>query len=326
MTDTKSVVVTGAAGYIGSGVCRALLKAGFRVVGMDSLMQGSAALLPLLASPGFSFLEIDINRHADLRKELHRLRPFAIVHLAAIVGDPACRKMPGIARKTNVRATQSLFATAVEFHVARFVFASTCSNYGLSGSDKLLGEDSPLNPLSLYAETKVATEQWLIENSDTVETHILRFGTAHGLSCRMRFDLTVNEFARAIVTGSEFDVYDAETWRPYCHVNDFAELMTHICSLEQGGAGANVFNVGSNEENYRKIDLIEAIARSTGKTPNYKNIGNGTDRRNYRVNFAKIAEQLGFQPRYDVSHSARQIRHALKLGFFRDDGMRYANA
>ena len=248
-----------------------------------------------------------------------------MVHLAAIVGDPACKKIAEVARQTNLAATKALFSVATENDASRFIFASTCSNYGLSDSTALLSEDNALNPLSLYAETKVEAEHWLIENAAALETYILRFGTAHGLSTRMRFDLTVNEFARAIALDTPFDVYDSETWRPYCHVNDFAELICGICSDTNIRTGANVFNVGSDEENYRKIDLINAIAQATGRTARFSDIGNGADRRNYRVSFARIEAELRFKPRYGVAYSARQISEALSLGLLLHHEAHYAN-
>ncbi len=325
MSEEKRVLVTGAAGYIGSGVCRKLLSEGFSVIGMDSLMYGATGLLPLLVMPRFEFVRLDIRDHSQFQQQLGRIRPFAVVHLAAIVGDPACKKMPEAARQTNLDATKALFGVALENKTSRFIFASTCSNYGLSDSMALLSEDNALNPLSLYAETKVEAERWLIDNSATLETYILRFGTAHGLSARMRFDLTVNEFAQAIAMGSPFDVYDSETWRPYCHVNDFSDLICHICADKKIRAGVNVFNVGSDEENYRKIDLINTIAQATSRTARFTDIGRGADRRNYRVSFAKVAAELRFKPRYGVAYSARQISEALGLDLFPFHGGRYAN-
>ncbi|MBB3011443.1 NAD-dependent epimerase/dehydratase family protein [Cupriavidus alkaliphilus] len=325
MSKGKRVLVTGAAGYIGSGVCRRLLSEGFDVIGMDSLMYGATGLLPLLVTPRFTFVRLDIRKFERLQEQLNQIRPFAVVHLAAIVGDPACKKMPEVAWQTNLAATKALFGAASENDASRFIFASTCSNYGMSDSVALLSEDNALNPLSLYAETKVEAEHWLIENTATLETYILRFGTAHGLSARMRFDLTVNEFARAIAMDTPFDVYDSETWRPYCHVNDFAELICGICSDTTVRTGANVFNVGSDEENYRKIDLINAIAQAMGRTARFSDTGKGADRRNYRVSFARIVEELKFMPRYGVAYSARQISEALRLGLLPSHEAHYAN-
>ncbi|WP_454726324.1 MULTISPECIES: NAD-dependent epimerase/dehydratase family protein [Cupriavidus] len=325
MSKSKRILVVGAAGYIGSGVCRKLLSAGFDVIGIDSLMYGATGLLPLLVTPQFTFLQLDIREHSRLQQELNRIRPFAVVHLAAIVGDPACKKMPQAARETNLVATKTLFDAASQSGTGRFIFASTCSNYGLSGPETLLSEGDPLNPLSLYAETKVEAERWLIENSAALETYILRFGTAHGLSARMRFDLTVNEFARAIAMESQFDVYDSETWRPYCHVNDFAALICSICGETKVRTGPNVFNVGSDHENYRKIDLINAIAEATSRTAHFTDTGSGADRRNYRVSFARVASELKFEPQYSVAYSARQISEALSLSLFPPHGAHYAN-
>lgn len=326
MTNSDRIIVTGAAGYIGSVVSRMLLQSNFEVFGLDNLSRGSHAILPLMTIPGFSFLKADITDFDAIKPIIREVCPFAIVHLAAIVGDPACKAASVLANRTNFEATRNLYSCAVDSNVATFIFSSTCSNYGLSASSEPLDEEAPLNPLSLYAETKVAAETWLLENS-TASTFpiLLRFGTAHGLSSRMRFDLTVNEFARAIAEGRRLEIYDAETWRPYCHVNDFAMVIAKCLTRNNLHAGNHVFNIGADRENYRKIDLLTTIAEAIGVSPDYINIGDGMDRRNYRVSFARAASHLGFAPQFNVRYSAQQIAQAVQHGMFSCKEVSYGN-
>jgi nucleoside-diphosphate-sugar epimerase len=173
---------------------------------------GPSALAGLLPQPRFCFEEADITDGQRIQHVLLAHSPTAVIHLAAIVGDPACKAESKLARRVNYEATQGLYGAACDAGVSRFIFASTCSNYGLSDSDALLTEQSTLNPLSLYAETKVHAENWLLQQrSESCPPTILRFSTAHGLSPRMRFDLTVNEFARTLLSGQPLDIYDSLT-------------------------------------------------------------------------------------------------------------------
>jgi nucleoside-diphosphate-sugar epimerase len=327
MTCERTVIVTGAAGYIGTVVADALLHAGWNVVGLDSLMYGPRSLLNLLSSPRFWLRRVDLTDHAAVLDVLGAIRPSRVVHLAAIVGDPACRARPELARRVNLDATNHLFEVCGRVGVERFIFASTCSNYGLSEDTTVVSEESPLRPLSLYAETKVAAEQWIEANAGSCQGIVLRFATAHGLSPRMRFDLTVNEFTRMIVERKPIELYDATTWRPYCHVLDFGRVIAECCSSAALAEPFHVMNVGSNAENYRKLDIVEKVARATSIDANIVDVGEGRDRRNYRVSFEKLARTLGFAPRYDVAFTAAQIAEAIATGLFdgHPEDMKYGN-
>jgi nucleoside-diphosphate-sugar epimerase len=318
--DARTVLVTGAAGYIGTVVSGALLSRGYRVHAVDNLMYGSHSLKYLLASPDFSFHGADITVFDKVAQIFAETRPAAVVHLAAIVGDPASKLQPERTVTVNRDATIELYQIARSSGARRFVFASTCSNYGLSESDELLTEDSPLQPLSVYATSKVDAERWLIANADArCAARIFRFSTAHGLSPRMRFDLTINEFTRTICERQTLEVYDGDTWRPYCHVIDIAEVLAMALEREVGGAACAVYNVGSNGENCTKADIIQRIAAATGLAADVRNVGSGKDRRNYRVSFDKLRADYQFTPRFSVAYSARQIHNALQLGAFPPD-------
>lgn len=322
----KRILVTGAGGYIGTVVCEHLLLQGYEVIGTDALRFGPRPLLQLIRSAKFTFLQANLTKEADTTEVIRLAHPDGVVHLAAIVGDPACNAEPELARALNVGGTKSLFLRSVDAGVRRFLFSSTCSNYGLSPNDEPLSEESPLNPVSLYAETKVVAEQWLAEqHAPCTPRMILRFATAHGLSQRMRFDLTVNEFIKVLAQGRPLDVYDADTWRPYCHVKDFATVIGGLLNTDNVRASASVLNVGFDSENFRKRDLVAKIGAGIGIAPDVRYIGAGKDRRNYRVSFAKLAQYIPGHPTATVDTAVQEIAAAVRLGVFDAKDTRYAN-
>ncbi|MEM7647285.1 MAG: SDR family oxidoreductase [Pseudomonadota bacterium] len=200
----KTVLVTGGAGYVGSGVIAHLLENNFHVVCADKLLFGGESLVPYFKNPNFNFSLCDLTDKEATTSLFRKFSFYGIVHLAAIVGDPACKREPEVARATNLDASIHLMNCAKEFGVERFIFASTCSNYGKMGdSEGWVDEKSPLSPVSLYAETKVSFEKELLEKEqvDNFFPTALRFSTVYGLSQRMRFDLTVNEFTKELTLG-----------------------------------------------------------------------------------------------------------------------------
>ncbi|HMD00429.1 MAG TPA: NAD-dependent epimerase/dehydratase family protein, partial [Ferruginibacter sp.] len=279
------VLVTGGAGYIGSVLVRQLLNKGHSVRAFDSLKFGGESLYDVMLHPGFEFMKGDIRVAGDVSKALEGIE--AIAHLAAIVGDPACKKFSDEANETNWGGSVALFNAAEAAGVKRFVFASTCSNYGkMPDPNSFVKEDSPLNPISLYAELKVKFEKYLLEekkNSSMCATS-LRFATVYGFSPRIRFDLTVNEFTRNAAVHGEQEIWGKQFWRPYCHVDDLARSVVLALESPEEKVKANVFNVGNTEENYNKGMIIEEVCNVV---PNTKVIyvDSSEDPRDYRVNF-----------------------------------------
>ena len=196
-------------------------------------------------------------------------------------------------------------------------FISTCSNYGLIENNELADENFLLQPLSLYAKSKVNAENYilsLIDNTDMKPT-ILRFATAFGLSPRMRFDLTVSEFTRELVLGNKLLVYDANTWRPYCHVRDFARLIQLVIEAPAEKVSYEVFNAGGDINNATKQMIVDTILERVhnGKVKYQKH---GSDPRNYRVNFNKVRSVLGFEPKYTVQDGIQELVTAIKNHVF----------
>lgn len=312
----NKVLVSGCAGYIGSVLVRLLLKQGYKVQGIDNLSFGGESLLGLEYNPDFEFIYGDIRNKADLQRALKGVDH--VVHLAAIVGDPACAAEPDKARETNWKASKTLFALARENRIKRFIFASTCSNYGKmdAGENNFVSEESPLRPVSLYAEQKVKFEKFILESesgSDMIPVS-LRFATVYGLSPRPRFDLTVNDFTKQLHSGRELIIYGEQFWRPYCHVFDIARAILLALETDSEKVSRQVFGVGSTAENYQKKMIVEELLEFFPEA-RIKYVKKDEDPRDYRVNFSKIKNQLGFEVNYNVPDSILEMKTALEQGF-----------
>ena len=326
----QRLLVTGGAGYIGSILVRDLLNAGHHVTCLDNLRFGGESLVDVWRHERFSFHKCDITDFASVDQILQRGRVDGIIHLAAIVGDPACKKEPEQATAINWNASVHLLEAARKAKVARFVFASTCSNYGkMADPDGYVTETSPLSPVSLYAELKVKFENLImheIPKSDDFAPTSLRFATVYGLSPRMRFDLTVNEFTKSVALGEELVVFGEQFWRPYCHVTEFSRAIQAVLAAPRQRVAYDVFNVGSTTENYTKRMIAEELRRQIpGARVRY--VAKTEDPRDYRVDFSKIESTLGFKPIMTVPDGIREVREVLQLGVITEPNhQRYYNS
>lgn len=322
----KKVLISGGAGYIGSVLARMVLRAGYKVRVIDNLRFGGEAIVDLLNDENFEFIKGDTRNETDLKKAVKGID--YIAHLAAIVGDPACAKEPELARETNLEASKRFYQLANEAGVKRFVFASTCSNYGkMKGADAFVNEDSELAPVSLYAETKVATEKFLLsqDKNNICKPTVLRFSTVYGLSSRIRFDLTVNEFTKELALGRELVVFGEQFWRPYCHVLDLARAVQLIFESDIDKVAFDVFNVGDTQENYQKQMLVDEIKKQLPDAK-IKYVKKNEDPRDYRVNFDKIKNKLGYKITKRVPDGIAQIIKVIKEGFLNNpDEAKYKN-
>ena len=241
------VLVTGGAGYVGSTLAPMLLADGHHVRVMDRLDHGGDPLLGVWSHPAFEFHTGDVRDSTKIRAAVAGVD--AVVHLAALVGDPACARQPDLARAINLEASLALIEASQRAGVERFVFASTCSNYGkMKDANSYMDEDSELSPVSLYAETKVGVESALLKSSGPPDWYPtpLRFATVFGVSPRMRFDLTVNEFTMEMLTKKKLVVFGEQFWRPYIHVRDAARAILLVLKAPSSKVSGRVFNVGKN--------------------------------------------------------------------------------
>jgi nucleoside-diphosphate-sugar epimerase len=307
----KKILIIGGEGYIGNVVTQNLLDVGYEVISYDNLLyKNNHCVLHKIQNPNYQFIYGDILDTVQLGNALSGVD--GVVLLAGLVGDPITKKYPNESATINDKGVKNVIELCAEKNIEKFIFVSTCSNYGLIKDDELAHEEFDLNPLSLYSSSKVYAEKHILSLKGKIEMSptILRFATAFGLSPRMRFDLTVSEFTRDLAMGNDLLVFDAETWRPYCHVGDFARLIKMVLEAPQEKVSFEVFNAGGDVNNATKQMIVNMILNKIpdGKV---KYQEHGSDPRNYRVNFNKVKTVLGFEPKYTVQDGIDELVDAI---------------
>lgn len=310
MPGRPTVMVIGGAGYIGSGLLPKLLDRGYKVKLFDCFMYGEEPIAACKDHRNLEIIRADFRRVDQVVCAMKGVS--TVVHLGAIVGDPACAIDENLTLDINLVATRMIAEVAKGHGIERFIFASTCSVYG--ASDELLDERSALSPVSLYAKSKIASERVLLGMQDArFSPVILRFGTIYGLSGRTRFDLVVNLLAAKAVMDGEITVMGSDQWRPFIHVDDAGSAVLSAVEARAEKLHQVVFNVGSNEQNLTLGGLGKLINRIV---PNavIKVSDTNADRRNYRVDFRRIHETLGFSPSWSLESGIRQVISAIDEG------------
>ncbi len=322
----KKVLVTGGAGYIGSVLVKLLLDKGYFVRVLDNLSFGGEAIIELLNNNNFDFVKGDIRNRKDLETAMKDID--FVAHLASIVGDPACAVDPELTKDININGAKLTYQVANEMGIKKFVFASTCSNYGkMEDINEFVNENSQLQPVSLYAETKVGFEEYLLsqDKNNVAKPTCLRFSTVYGLSPRIRFDLTVNEFTKELAMGRELIIFGEQFWRPYCHVIDLSRAVIAVFEADDNVVAFNVYNVGDTSENYQKQMLVDEIKKQLPDAK-IKYVKRDEDPRDYRVSSEKIKNELGFKITKKVPEGISQIIQVIKDGFINDpDDSKYKN-
>jgi nucleoside-diphosphate-sugar epimerase len=315
----KSILIAGGAGYIGTVLTQYLLEKDYNVTVIDNfLYKNNYSIHSFLGNKKFKFLNIDINDSDNISKILDNISN--VVILAGVVGDPITKKYPEISNKINEGGVKNFIDCCNGKGLDKVIFVSTCSNYGLIKDDELADENFVLNPLSLYAKSKVLIEKYILDLRNKVDYHptILRFATAFGLSPRMRFDLTISEFVKELALGKELTVYDADTWRPYCHVKDFARLIFRVIEESPMKVSFEVFNAGGDDNNFTKKKIVDLILKKLPRA-NVKYQNFGGDPRNYRVNFAKVKKVMNFEPKYSVEYGIDELIETINNRVFDDN-------
>jgi nucleoside-diphosphate-sugar epimerase len=323
-TDTQGnyinhVVITGGAGFIGSLLTGELLRLGIKVTVIDDLIFGGESLLAYLAHPNFHFTKANVIEPRILRPSLRSEweKPDAIVHLAAIVGFPACQSVGRqVAWRYNVEATERVFEQAVSLGVKRLVYASTYSNYGLSPDGKPVTEDTALTPQSLYAETKIAAEHFLLAQHDTpCAPLIFRLATLYGVSPRTRFDLIINQFVLEAYTRRELLIYQRGYSRSFVHIRDAIRGFILGLQASDEKVHSQIYNLGSEKGNYTKDEIVELVLKRLPETVvTYKDMTFGGDMRDLAVSYEKIQHELGFQTQLTPDDGVREVLHAIRSG------------
>jgi nucleoside-diphosphate-sugar epimerase len=321
-TGPAHVLVIGGAGFVGSVLVRKLLDRGYKVTVMDALVYGDEGMRDLYDRPGFAVVQGDLREEAAIARATAHAD--AIVHLGGLVGDPACALDEQLTLEINLEATRTVAEMARERGIRRLIFASSCSLYG--ASEALLDEQSPLAPLSVYARSKMKSEEMLLALADTnFAPVVLRFGTFYGLSPRPRFDIVVNLLVAKAVTEGEISVHGGGQWRPFLHVDDGALAIMRCLEVPDEQIRGQIFNVGSDEQNFTVGQIGEAIA---ALIPHARVVYQpaGADEANYRVSFAKIRDALDFTPRNSLADGILEIKAALESGTVADyHDHRYSN-
>lgn len=308
--DQKHVLVIGGAGYIGSALLPKLLQAGYKVRVLDLFLYGKDPIRDVINHPSLELLEGDFR---NVQKVVEAVRGVgAVIHLGAIVGDPACDLDSNVTMTVNLSATQMIAQVAKATGINRFIFASTCSVYG--ASDEILDERSEVEPISLYGQTKLAAEKGLRKMVDeSFNPTILRFGTIYGLSGRTRFDLVVNLLAAKAKVDGVITVHGGNQWRPFVHVDDAAKAVFMALKAPLELVAGEIFNVGSEGQN-KTITQIGEMIRDYVVGSKLVASDTITDRRNYRVRFSHIKNTLGFEPSWTLDQGIRQVVEAVANG------------
>lgn len=307
------ILVTGGAGYIGAVLTGHLLANEIETAVFDRLVYGGESLLAYFAHPLFRFLPGDVRRPEQLAEAIAGAD--AVVHLAAIVGEAACALDEKDAWSVNYGGTETVLAAARKAGVPRFLFVSTCSNYGISNPGEIADETYPLRPISEYARAKVAAEQHVLTNSGDVCALGLRLGTICGLSPRMRFDLLVSEMARSAVLGDPIRVFAPAAWRPFLHIRDAARAIQTCLEAPEDRVRGKIFNVVG--ENCQKEHLAKLVLKHYPHA-SIEITEKQADLRDYRASGERIRRDLGFTTRLTVEDAFVETAAAVSAGVFRD--------
>ena len=309
---TKNILLVGGADYVGSSLMESyyenkLIK---KINCLDWLIyKNQKKDSKIFKNKKYNFFYGDLRDRSILNKSLKNITD--VIILAGLVGDPITRKYKKLSEEINYKGIKNLIDfLKIKKNVDKVIFISTCSNYGIVKGKKA-NEKTKLSPQSSYAVSKVKIEKHILKLKKTkICPTILRFSTAFGYAPRMRYDLTINEFCRIAHKEKSLVVYDPFTWRPYCHVKDFARILLKVLKSKNEKVKNEVFNVGSDKLNYQKIDIVKLIQKQKNFKTEY--LEKKVDPRNYRVDFSKLRRVLKITPKYTAEYGIKEIIQKLK--------------
>lgn len=303
------VLVTGGGGYIGSVLVPRLLKEGYKVKVLDRFFFGKETLASVSKNKNLQLIQDD-TRWFD-PKILKNVD--VVMDLAALSNDPSGELNPKMTLDINHKGRARVAQLSKKNGVKQYILASSCSIYGFR--DGLLDEKSPINPLTTYAQANRKAElsaKSLADEKFTVT--MLRFATVFGLSPRMRFDLAVNGMVLGFFKNGQIPIMrNGKQWRPFIHIKDVAEAYVSIINATKEKINGQIFNVGTEEQNYQILPLAKEVAKSIG-IPFKKEWYGDPDSRSYKISFKKIRNAIGYKTKFTVSDGAKETYNALKSG------------
>ena len=320
----EQILVTGGAGYLGSVLVPILLEEGYKVHVLDCFYFGKKSLEKYFSHPNLKITGLDISHHenlSDLFKGVH-----TVIHLSGLSNDPSGDLDPNLTIQSNFLATMSLARRAKIDGVKKFIFISSCSVYGSSGSE-FLDEQSEVGPVTLYALSKLQCENGLLSLADSkFSVTALRFATLFGYSPRMRFDLAVNVMAKRALQGKSILLFgDGMQYRPFLHTKDASRAIIIVLKEDPSIVNKQIFNVGNSALNFMIKDLVPKIS-SYFINSTIERIENNKDTRSYRVSFKKFERICNFKAEYGVEDALKEIEKAHNSGEFGDmDDANYYN-
>jgi len=300
----NKILITGGAGYVGTAILKLFQNLDYEITVFDNLMYGGNSLLPYIRKKNIKFIHGDIRDKEALSKLV--MKNDVIIHLAAIVGFPACRRDPLLAEEVNYKGTLNLIQS-VKSKNQLLLSASTGSNYGDLFSE-ICTEESPLKPLSVYGVTKTKAEKAMHETGNAVN---YRFATAFGSSTRLRLDLLINDFVHKAVKTKNLIIYEKHFQRTFIHVDDMAKSFLFAIENHKKMRG-NIYNVGSEKMNFTKQEVAEKIKKKIDFYLHYAEIGEDPDKRNYFVSYKKI-NNLGFTTTIDIDEGIDELIKVMQL-------------
>ncbi len=313
----KTIFIAGGAGYVGSKLVQFALVKKYNVICYDNLVYGKKSIKKFSGNKNFVFIKGDVRDKNKLKKLFSEYRIDYVVNLASIVGDKQCQTIPKTAYEVNFNGNKCLAQISKSNKVKKYIFASTCSNYGIVNPNEYANENSKLFPVSLYAESKVDSEKYLLnQKTKDLQFVILRFATAYGLSNRTRFDLTINSFTYEAFKFKKLHIFAKETWRPFIHVDDMCYMI--LKSLLIKNKTNLVLNAGYTKNNFSKKAIVEKIKKNI-KNCKIEYVDAIIDRRDYRVNCDKISKYLKIKQSKSIEDGIKEILVNIKKKIIKEN-------
>ena len=310
------IAVTGAAGYIGTHTVRELLKSGHEVIMIDNNHVGNGVgFLEFIGNQNIKIKIGDIRDYSFIEKATENVDK--VIHLAAIVGEPACDKDEKLAEQVNVDGTLNVLKACKKNLIKHLHFMSTASSYGVQDDEIIANEQTAVNPISFYAKTKLDMEEAILnDTNNNFYCTIFRPSTVHGMSTRMRFDLIVNTMSKHCYLDKKLSLFGLTLWRPIFWVGDAGRAISLIVNSEEEIVKNQIYNCGNNSENYQIKNIGEIVA-SEFEDVEISYDSSFRDARSYKVDFSKF-EKIGFKISKDLKKCVREIKFALSNGIIKD--------